>query len=264
MNATLTAARLEQALVRREPIEPLAESGEVDSLEHAYAVQQAWHELRVRGGDRIVGHKIGLTSLAMQELLGVDQPDFGSMWESRWRPPQAGVASFAAGLFIAPRAEGEIAFRLGAPLRGPGVSAADVRLATDALAPCIEVIDSRIRDWRIGLLDTVADNASFGAFTLGAWSPELAGSDLSELPMRMLLDGREVSRATGAAVLGDPAAAVAWLANQLATFGRELAAGDVVMAGALAAAVPLSAGSRYTVELAGEPPLSVALDGAPA
>ena len=138
-----------------------------------------------------------------------------------------------------------------------------MRLATDALAPCIEVIDSRIRDWRIGLLDTVADNASFGAFTLGAWSPELAGSDLSELPMR---DAARRPRGLrdGSRRAGDPAAAVAWLANQLATFGRELAAGDVVMAGALAAAVPLSAGSRYTVELAGEPPLSVALEDAPA
>lgn len=261
MNAAQTAARLEQALVRREPIEPLAESGEVSSLEEAYSVQQAWHALRERGGDRVVGHKIGLTSRAMQELLGVDQPDFGCMWESRWRSPLNGTAQFEAGLFLAPRAEGEIAFRLGAPLKGPGVSVADVRLATEALAPCVEVIDSRIRDWRIGLLDTVADNASFGAFTLGAWSAELAATDLAALPMRMLLDGREVSRATGAAVLGDPAAAVAWLANQLATFGGELAAGDVVMAGALAAAVPLSAGSLYTVELADEPPLSVALGG---
>lgn len=261
MTAELTAGLLEEALTRRIPVEPISEGGGVSSLAEAYAVQQAWHALRLAAGDRLAGYKIGLTSQAMQDMLGVDQPDFGCMWESRRREPQAGIARFEAELFIQPRAEGEIAFLLGAPLQGPGIDAAQVRAATQAVAPCIEVIDSRIRDWRIGLLDTVADNASFGGFTIGEWSEARAAEDLTAMPMRMLLDGEEVGRATGAAVLGDPALAVAWLVNQLAVFGAGLAAGDVVMTGALAAAVTLTAGSTYTIELADEPPLSLGLPG---
>lgn len=261
MTAELTARRLDEALTRRTPVEPLSEGGGVSSLAQAYAVQRAWHALRIAAGDRLAGHKIGLTSRAMQDMLGVSQPDFGCMWESRRREPQAGIARFEAELFIQPRVEGEIAFLLGAPLRGPGIDAAAVRAATQAIAPCIEVIDSRIRDWRIGLLDTVADNASFGGFTIGGWSQAKAAEDLTVMPMRMLLDGEEVGRATGAAVLGDPALAVAWLVNQLAVFGVGLAAGDVVMAGALAAAVTLTPGATYTIELADEPSLSLHLLG---
>lgn len=222
------------------PIPPPTDDLPALSIADAYAIQRAG--LRLRGG-RVAGHKVGLTSAAMQEMLGVDQPDFGYLTEDTLSP--SGTA-LRAERFIAPRVEGEIAFRLGRPLRGPGLGVAEVLAATEAVAPALEVIDSRVADWRITIADTIADNASCGHVVVGEWRPvgELA---LDAVEMGLVVDGpdgRQTGEGTGAAVLGHPAAAVAWLAGALHEHGGEqLAAGEVVLPGAMARALPVVAGS---------------------
>jgi 2-keto-4-pentenoate hydratase len=129
--------------------------------------------------------------------------------------------------------------------------------ATEALAPAFKIVDSRIEDWRIKLPDTIADNASYGAFTTGEWDASLKDADLSSLPMRVELAGETVGEGAGSAAMGDPALCVAWLANKLHAFGISLAPGDVVLSGALAAAVPVSAGDEFTLRLGEQEPLAV-------
>ena len=225
-DAAALARRLDAALRDRVPIPPPSETGELADVAGAYAAQRAWAELREAAGDRIVGRKIGLTSPAMQRQMGVYEPDYGDLWASCDLGSGAGgEVAVALDRFVQPRAEGEVAFRLGADLGGPEVTEADARAAVDAAAPALEIVDSRIADWRIALVDTVADNASFGAFACGAWSAELARADLPALPMRVLRAGEPVVSETGAAVLGSPLRAVAWLARKLDSLGVGLRAG---------------------------------------
>lgn len=241
------------------PIPPLTESPGIDDTDPAYAVQTAWTELRIAGGDGVLGRKIGLTSLAMQEQLGVSEPDYGSLWSSRYFPASGGRADIPADTFIAPRIEGEIAFLLGEDLSGPDVTPEQALAATEALAPAFEIVDSRIEDWRIKLPDTIADNASYGAFTTGPWDSALKGTDLGSLNMRVERSHESVGEGEGSAAMGDPALCVAWLANKLHTFGISLRAGDVVLSGALAAAVPVATGDEFTLHLGVQKPLTVRL-----
>jgi 2-keto-4-pentenoate hydratase len=221
------------------PIQPPTDAIPDLSIADAYAIQRAG--LRLRGAD-VVGHKVGLTSAAMQEMLGVDQPDFGYLTEDMLSPSGAALV---AGRFIAPRVEGEIAFRLGRPLRGAGLGVADVLAATEAVAPALEVIDSRVADWRITIGDTIADNASCGHVVVGEWQP-LGDLPLEAVEMELVVeapDGRQTVEGVGAAVLGHPAEAVAWLAAALHEHGGErLEAREVVLPGAMARAVPVGAG----------------------
>jgi len=251
------AEQLEQAWESRRPIDPLHESHGLEDVEAAYQIQQTWVARRLAQGDAIVGRKIGLTSRAMQEQLGVDEPDYGTLLESLALPAPGGIATVPAGRFIQPRVEGEIAFLLHEPLTGPGVSVADVFRATGAVAAAIEVIDSRIRDWRIRLVDTVADNASCGAFAVGPWCTGWRDLDLALSGMALYVNGRLASSGTGAAALGHPAACVAWLANKLAGLGQRLEAGDVVLSGSLGPAVPVAAGTLVRVEVGGLAPVTV-------
>ena len=243
------------------PIPPLTESHGLDDTGLAYAIQMAWTERRLAGGEEILGRKIGLTSLAMQQQLGVDEPDYGSLWSSRYFPARDGRAEIPAGIFVAPRIEGEMAFLLGEGLSGPDVTPERALAATEALAPAFEIVDSRIEDWRIKLPDTIADNASYGAFTTGEWDASLKDADLRSLRMRVKRSGggseETVGEGEGSAAMGDPALCVAWLANKLHAFGISLEPGDVVLSGALAAAVPVSAGEEFTLHLGGQKPLTV-------
>lgn len=240
------------------PIPPLTESHSLQDTDLAYAIQMAWTERRLAGGEGILGRKIGLTSLAMQQQLGVSEPDYGSLWSSRYFPEKDGRAQIIPSqIFVAPRIEGEIAFLLGQDLSGPGVTAERALAATQALAPAFEIVDSRIEDWRIKLPDTIADNASYGAFTTGEWDISLKDTDLGSLKMRVERGGETVGEGEGSAAMGDPALCVAWLANKLHTFGASLKAGDVVLSGALAAAVPISAGEEFTLYLGDLEPLTV-------
>lgn len=251
------AERLQAAWETRRPIEPLS-SGEPDlTLSDAYAVQRAWAGLREAAGERTVGRKIGLTSPAMQGQMGVGEPDFGDLWGSRRLGPDGGTGEAELDAFVQPKVEGEIAFLMEAPLVGPGVEEADVLAAAGAAAPAIEVVDSRIADWRIKLVDTVADNASYGGFLLGAWSEDLLARDLREVRLEVRDGAEVVSSELGTAVLGSPLRAVAWLANRLGEFGIGIAAGDVVLSGSFGPALSTRAGQRIAVEVADEPPVEL-------
>jgi 2-keto-4-pentenoate hydratase len=227
-------------------IEPLTDARPTLSVDAAYGVQRALLSGHAACGRRVAGRKIGLTSLAIQQQLGIDSPDFGAILDSHaW---SNGVSLSRAGLrMIAPKLEPEIAFVLDRPLSGPGVGISEVLSATGAVLPVFEVIDSRIRDWRIGLADTVADNASCFGAVLGAGVPLAAVGPLPELNVTFSRDGVMVERGAGAAVMGDPAAAVAWLANELARFGESLPAGEPVLSGSMTAAVDATPG-RYDAD----------------
>jgi 2-keto-4-pentenoate hydratase len=254
--ARALAARLQAAWEDRTPIPPASETGALATAEQAYATQRAWAQLRADAGEVTVGHKIGLTSPGMRAQMGVDEPDYGDLWASRQTPARDGEAIVPTAPFIQPRVEGELAFLLDRDLDGGAVTEADVHAATAGIAPALEVVDSRIVDWRIALVDTIADNASYGGFTHGAWSRRLLDVDLAALAMTVRRNGEPVVRETGAAVLGSPLTAVAWLANKLGGFGRPLRAGDIVLSGSFGPAVDVRPGDAFTIAVAGEPELT--------
>ena len=221
------------------PIEPLSESLPAMDLADAYAVQQVNIARRLAAGSFVVGHKVGLTAVAMQRLLGVDQPDFGHLLDDM---VHTDGATLPAGRYCQPRIEPEICFRLARPLSGPGVTVEDVLAATESVAPALEIVDSRIRDWRITLIDTVADNASAAGLVHGPWTSLNYAFDLAAEAVDLLVDGEIVAKGSGREVLGHPAAAVAWLANTLADFDTVLEPGHLVLPGAMTTAPFISSG----------------------
>lgn len=255
------ASRLEAAWLERVPLEPLSEAGLLTTPDEAYATQQAWSRLREQAGDRRVGHKIGLTSPGMRQQMGVGEPDYGDLWESRQAVVTGGSASFEMSSFLQPRVEGEVAFLLGADLSGPGVTPEMVRRAAVAAALAVEVVDSRIVDWRIGLVDTIADNASFGGFALAEWSERLLSAPLDTTMFTLSRHEQVLVSEPGSAVLGSPLLAVAWLADKLSSLGGGLRAGDVVLSGSFGAAVPALAGDEFTLRAVDESPLTVRFVG---
>lgn len=261
MDVEKAAAMLDQAWRERKPIEPFSEAFGLDDVSVAYRVQQAWLRIMQSRGETIVGRKIGLTSKVMQQQLGVSEPDYGALPASWEVPLEDGRGEVDTSRLIQPRVEGEIAFRLAEPLEGPGVTVLDVFRATDAVAAAVEIIDSRIRDWRIRLVDTVADNASCGGFAVGAWEPAWRDVDLRRLAMVMYVDGEAASIGAGAAALGHPARCVAWLANKLGEMGDRLEAGDIVLSGSLGPAVPVRPGSGVRLEIAGLAPVTLHFRG---
>ncbi|MEW2355041.1 2-keto-4-pentenoate hydratase [Spirillospora sp. NPDC029432] len=230
------------------PVRPLTEEAPGLSLEGAYAIQRAQVERWLADGARIKGHKVGLTSAAMQRQLGVDQPDYGHLLDTMFHADSAPIDT---GAFLQPRIEPEIAFVLGRPLAGPGVTAADAAAAVDFVLPALEIIDSRIADWRITLPDTVADNASSGGVVLGTTPVSPAGLDLALAGCLLYRDGDLVDTGAGGAVLGSPLNALVWLANVLGPMGVTLEAGHVVLPGSITAAVPVAPGDTYTAAFAG-------------
>jgi 2-keto-4-pentenoate hydratase len=231
------ARLLWHAELRGEPVEPLSATFPELEVEDAYRVQAIGRELRTAQGEELRGWKVGLTSQAMQEMMGVDQPDGGYLLESM--VVQSG-AQLRGERFIQARVEAEIAFLLKAPLEGLSVTREEVLAATQAFAPALELIDSRITQWRIGIVDTVADNASSGMAVIGDWH-DAEDVRVEELGVSLAL-GPEVVRGRGDAVLGHPAEAVAWLAGTLAGQGERLEPGDVVLPGSVARAVPIARG----------------------
>ncbi len=239
------AVELATAERDRVPVEPLTARFDGFDVESAYAVQSIVIGRRLSAGARLVGHKVGLTNVAMQQQLGVDEPDFGRFLDDMEIPADGSVR---LGDLIQPRIEPEIAFVLAHDLAGPGVTAGDVLAATDSVAPALEIIDSRIADWRIKLADTVADNASSSRFVVGPRRP-VTGVDLVALEGALVRDGEVAGVGHGEAVLGDPAAAVAWLINTLARYGESVSAGEVILPGALCASVPLNSGRVFKTEM---------------
>lgn len=237
------------ALEGRFAVAPLTEREAAPSLDEAYRISLHILERRLARGERVVGKKIGVTSRAVQDMLGVFQPDFGFLTDAMAVPSGGAIATRER--FIQPRAEGEIAFRLKARLQGPGIDAAQVAAATEEVFPCIEIVDSRIRDWKIRIEDTVADNASCGAFVLGGEGRPLGGLDLANITARFEKNGEHLATGRGENVEGSPLEAVAWLANTLGGYGMALEAGDIVLSGALVPLEPAAPGDSFAVEVEG-------------
>ncbi|MFO1320106.1 MAG: 2-oxopent-4-enoate hydratase [Burkholderiales bacterium] len=240
--------RLYDAWRTRQPVTQLTEAHPDMTLDDAYAVQQRMIARRREAGLKVVGRKIGLTSQVVQKMLGVDQPDFGVLLSDMVFGDGDALPTPS---LIAPKVEGEIAFVLKHGLQGPGVTTADVLRATDFVMPCFEIVDSRIRDWKIRIQDTVADNASAGLFVLGGKAVDPRDVDLSLCGMVLEKNGEIVATGAGAAALGSPVNAVAWLANRLGQLGIALEAGEVILSGSLAAMLPAQAGDSFRCTLGG-------------
>lgn len=248
MDYQAVAAELLTAEVSCKPIEPLTETYPDLTVEDAYRIQLAGIEMKKARGSRVIGKKIGLTSRAMQKLLGVNEPDYGHLLDNMLL--LEGEPCRRDELLL-PRVEGELAFILKYTIKGPGVTIADVFRATEGIMPAFEIVDSRIRDWKIKLQDTIADNASSARLVLGSRMVPIKDLDLRLIGMVLEKNGEVVSSGAGAAVWGHPAAAVAWLANKLAAFDIALEAGEIILSGAVTAAENASAGDVFTVSFYG-------------
>ncbi|MBM2620691.1 fumarylacetoacetate hydrolase family protein [Actinoplanes sp. LDG1-06] len=240
------AQRLLDAVRTGVPCAPVRDLIGAEDIAAAYAVQREQTELRLKTR-RLVGHKIGLTSPAVQKQLGVDQPDFGVLFEDM---DVSGLDPVPVSGLLQPRIEAEVAFLLKADLVGD-FTAEDVRAAVDVMAPALEIVDSRVAGWDISIADTIADNASSGLFVLGAARKTLDEVNPVDIQMEMTVGGEVVSKGSGAACLGDPLAALAWLATAARDYGDPLRAGQVVLSGALGPMVPVTPGMRVSATLTG-------------
>jgi 2-oxopent-4-enoate/cis-2-oxohex-4-enoate hydratase len=240
---------LYQALRTRTTLAPLTEREPDITIEDAYYISLHMLQRRLEAGEKVVGKKIGVTSAPVQEMLGVFQPDFGFLTDAMVFPDGADIP--IEGHMIAPRAEGEIAFRLRHDLSGPGVTESDVLDATETIMPCFEIVDSRVRDWNIKIQDTVADNASCGVYVLGSNEVDPRQFDLPNLRMTITRNGQFHCEGMSSAVQGNPLTAVAWLANTLGEFDIPFKAGEVILSGSLVPLIPVVAGDRMALELEG-------------
>lgn len=236
------AGQLALAEQKRIGMPPLSETYPRLTAEQAYAIQSAWFAMKLAEHGHLIGRKIGLTSKAMQVSLGVDSPDYGFLLDTML---VSSGSTLSRDAFLLPRVEPEIAFWLARDVRGPGVTIEDVLAATKGVSPSLELVDSRITNWRIKLVDTIADNASSARVIVPQEMVALDGLDLTEVQVVLTRNGETVGTGNGAAVLGHPAAAVAWLANKLSEFDVSLLAGQLVLPGAMCAAVPVAAGEEY-------------------
>jgi len=242
------ALELYRAMRQRQTLTPLTDRHPEVTLEDAYRISQQFLKLRLEDGERLVGKKIGLTSKVVQDMLGVHQPDFGFLTHAMQYESGADIP-FEQPLIQA-KSEGEIAFVLKHDLVGPNVTKEQVLAATDYVAACFEIVDSRIENWQIKIQDTVADNASCGVFVMGdKASPESV--DFEDCKMIIKNKGEVVAQGQGSAALGSPLNCVAWLANALGEYGVSLKAGDIILSGSLAAMIPCQKGDDMTMEIEG-------------
>jgi 2-keto-4-pentenoate hydratase len=243
------AAVLRTAEVRREPVPPLVDTYPGIDPEDAYEIQLVNIRRRVHDAP-VVGHKVGLSSKAMQQMMGVDEPDYGHLLEDMRLDESTPVQ---ASRYCYPRVEVEVGFLLGEDLPGEDCTEQHVIAATAAVVPAIELIDSRIRDWKIGLPDTIADNASSAGFCLGEARLAPDEVDLKAMDAVLVRNGEQVATGRSDAVLGDPVIAVAWLARKVADFGVRLRAGNVILPGSCTRAIDAGPGDAFkaTFSLAG-------------
>jgi 2-keto-4-pentenoate hydratase len=239
------AKALYEARRDRQAIEPFTDADPDLGMADGYAIAKQLTSMLVSDGDTVIGYKVGLTSKPMQQLIGVDSPDHGPVLGST---VYADGAAVSLSRFIQPKIEAEIAFILGASLRGPGVTVTAARQAISGMVAAMEIVDSRFADWRIRLADTVADLASNGAVAVSSRVVPLDGLDPRLIGMVMTNRGELVDTAAGAAALGDPVGVVAWLANALGEMGAGLEAGQLIMTGSLHAAVTMRAGDVFRAE----------------
>lgn len=244
MNHKAIANNLWEAEQKQFTLNPLTVDYPDMTIQDAYAIQLENVRKRVENGERIIGMKIGLTSEGMQKLMKVSEPDYGHLFDNMLLLERENCSM--SGL-IQPKIEGELTFCLNKDLKGPGITVADVYEATAWVTPSIEVVDSRIQNWQIALIDTVADNASAARFKLGGKMCKIEDIDMRLTGMTIEKNGELVASGTTAEVWGNPAASVAWLANKLSEFGIFLKAGSLVMAGAVTAAPIAQLGDVFTV-----------------
>lgn len=249
---------LDKATSLSRPIAPITSAYNDFSIGDAYEIQLEQVRRRLATGAKIKGHKIGLTSQAMQAQLGVDQPDFGHLFDNMFYSEHEAVP---VGRFLQPRIEPEIAFVIGVDLCGPGVTMVEAARAVEYIVPALEIIDSRIRDWQITILDTIADNASSGGVVLGGSYRRLEEFDLSLIGCNLSRNGQVVATGAGGAVLGNPLAALVWLANVLGTKGIGIKAGEVILAGSLTASIPVLPGETVMADFSHIGSVSVHFEG---
>jgi 2-oxopent-4-enoate/cis-2-oxohex-4-enoate hydratase len=238
------------ALRERCTLDPLTDRYPGLTIEDAYRISQRFLERRKTEGEQVIGKKIGVTSKPVQDMLNVHQPDFGFL-TGTMRVENGASVSLAHHRLIQPRAEGEIAFVLKRDLKGPGVTKENVLEATSHIVPCFEIVDSRIRDWKIRIQDTIADNASCGVFLLGApkFSPDQL--DLAGVRINLYRNEELCGSGLGSAVQGHPANAVAWLANTLGRFGIPFLKGEIILSGSVTPLVDARVGDRFRLDLGG-------------
>jgi 2-keto-4-pentenoate hydratase len=242
------AGALCDAYESRTAIEPLTGQYADLTLEDAYQIQLLQVGRWLAEGARVKGHKVGLTSAAMQRQMGVDQLDYGHLLDRMfWLEHEPIPASS----FVQPRVEPEVAFILARPLQGPGVTSADAIAAVGYVLPALELIDSRIKDWKIGLADTIADNASSGGVVLGSAPRALTNIDLRLGGCNLHKNGELAGTGAGGAVLGSPLSSLVWLANTLGARGVVLEEGHVILPGSITASIPVGAGDTVTATFAG-------------
>jgi 2-keto-4-pentenoate hydratase len=241
------ADELWEAERSRVAIEPLTDRHSGLDIEDAYAIQTRNIDRRVAAGARVIGRKVGLTSRAMQQMLGVDEPDFGVLLDDMFVEDGDEIPLSE---MLQPRIEAEMAFLLERDLAGPGVTTARALAAIAGVLPAVEIVDSRIADWRIKLVDTVADNASSGRLVVGGRIRKVDEFDLRLVGVVVSRNGEVIDTGAGAAVLGNPARPVAWLANKLGALGATLHAGDVILPGAPHRMVAVRPGDAFRAEFA--------------
>ena len=247
MHELALAQSLLKAYDTKQPIPPLTTSYPSITLDEAYRIQLLQIDERLNQGDIVVGKKIGLTSKVMQQMFDVTEPDYGHILASMIL---ADGDEVAIDYMIQPKIEFEIAFILKEDIQGPNVTPEDIIAATDYIVPAFEIIDSRIADWKIRFEDTVADNGSSAYAILGGNPKRLDEVNLETLGINILKNGHFVDHATGAAVMGNPVHAVAWLANALGKYNIGLKRGEFVLSGALTAALMVEAGDTFTADFA--------------
>lgn len=252
----VAATRLHDAATSQQPCPPVRDVIGRDDLQAAYAVQRRNADARIAAGATVVGRKIGLTSPAVQAQLGVDQPDFGILFADMAHPNGAEVPADAV---MQPRVEAEVAFVLKADLADGDLDDEQVRAAVDYAVAALEVCGSRIAGWDISFGDTVADNASAGAYVIGTEKKTLEEVVPRDVEMSMTVDGEEVSTGNGAACLGDPINALVWLARQARDLGEPLRAGQVVLSGALGPMKPIEPGAQVQAHITGLGSVSMSL-----
>ena len=239
------ARALYEARRTRKPVPPFTDADPSLGAADGYATQKELLELLLADGDAVIGHKVGLTSAPARALLGIDSPDHGPLLASAvYRDGD----TLPLDRFIQPKIEAEIVLRIGSPLRGPGVTVEQARKAVSEVRAGVEIVDSRIEDWRIRIADTVSDLASTGAIAVSETALPLEGFDPRLLGMVLSRNGEVVDTGVGAAALGDPLAVLAWLANALGESGRGLEPGQLVLTGALHTPIALAAGDEFTAE----------------
>lgn len=229
------------------PVEPLTQRHPELGIEDAYTIQSVNIERRVAQGARVCGRKVGLTSRPMQEMLGVSEPDYGVLLDGMFVEDGDEIPIER---LVQPRIEAELAFVMERDLAGPGVTAAHALTAVAGVLPAVEIVDSRVANWQIKLVDTVADNASSGLLVLGANLRQVTDIDLRLVGVAVTRHGELADTGAGAAALGNPARCVAWLANKLATFGESLRAGDIVLPGAVHRMISVAPGDVFRAEFA--------------